>query len=317
MAVYTKVTDDQVKQFISDYDIGKFVRIEPIKSGIDNSNYHLFTDNDRYIITIYESRVNPDDLPFFYDFKEHLAKNGINCPETIRNKNGGRVGELSGKAAAIISFLDGNEINNITSDLCFQMGKVTAKMHIASTKFDQRLENYMGLKRWNSSFEEVRSHACEINKDLESFMEKELEYLNNNHPINLPKCITHNDMFPGNIFEKDGDVFGVIDFYFSCETSMLYDFLITANAWCFDENNKMRMDYFDAMMRGYEEVREFTKEELDAFPYMCRAACMRFLSSRLYDWFNTPEDAFIAKHDPMEYVEKIKFYQKEKLLELV
>ncbi len=315
MAVYTKVSDKQVRDFISSYDIGEFIRIEPIKAGIDNSNYHLFTSKNRYILTIYESRINPADLSFFYDFQEHLVNHGINCPKTLRNINGDRGGILSNKPAAVISFLEGQEVKEITSDLCYQMGEVMAKMHIASMKFEQSLENSMGLKKWNSYFAQVKNKADSISEGLEKFIDEELNYLNENHPEDLVRCVTHTDMFPNNVFEKEGKICGIIDFYFSCETSMLYDFLITVNAWCFDKNNEIRLDYFNKMMQGYENVRKFTKEEVDAFPYMCRAACMRFLASRLYDWFNTPDDAYIDKHDPMEYVEKIKFYRNYKLLE--
>ena len=35
---------------------------------------------------------------------------------------------------------------------------------------------------------------------------------------------------------------------------------------------------------------------------------MRFLLTRLYDWLTVPDDSFVTKKDPKEYLRKLRFH---------
>ena len=70
MAVYTEVTDDALEGFVAEYDIGRVLSCKGIAEGVENSNYLLQTEKGKYILTLYEKRVNPEDLPYLFDSKE-------------------------------------------------------------------------------------------------------------------------------------------------------------------------------------------------------------------------------------------------------
>ncbi len=80
MAVYTEVTDDALAAFLADYDIGSMVAFRGIAEGVENSNFSLRTTTGDFILTLYEKRVDPAELPWFLGLMEHLAKRGIVCP---------------------------------------------------------------------------------------------------------------------------------------------------------------------------------------------------------------------------------------------
>ena len=65
MAVYTDISDDELHRFLGQYDLGQVLSFAGIAEGVENSNFLLRTDKANYILTLYEKRVNQDDLPFF------------------------------------------------------------------------------------------------------------------------------------------------------------------------------------------------------------------------------------------------------------
>ncbi len=70
VAVYTEISDEELRAFVADYDIGQVSSLIAIAEGVENSNFLLITDRDRYILTIYEKRVRREDLPFFLDLMD-------------------------------------------------------------------------------------------------------------------------------------------------------------------------------------------------------------------------------------------------------
>ena len=107
MAVYTAVSDQDLALFLADYDIGRAVSFKGIAEGVENSNYFLLTGQGPYILTLYEKRVAPEDLPYFLGLMEHLARRGLACPTPIHGRDGEVLRELCSRPAAITSFLSG------------------------------------------------------------------------------------------------------------------------------------------------------------------------------------------------------------------
>ena len=145
MAVYTEVSDEQISAHLARYDIGELHALKGIAGGVENSNYLLTTDSGSFILTLYEKRVDPADLPFFLGLMEHLSQKNINCPLPIRMRNGEALGELAGRPAAIISYLDGFEVRRPQPDHCRQVGEVLAQMHLAGEGFDLTRRNGLTL----------------------------------------------------------------------------------------------------------------------------------------------------------------------------
>ena len=62
MSVYTPVSDAQAADWLRNYSIGTLVALEPIKAGIENSNFFLTTTQGRYVLTLFE-RLPAAELP--------------------------------------------------------------------------------------------------------------------------------------------------------------------------------------------------------------------------------------------------------------
>ena len=330
MAVYTKLSKSDIENHLEDYEIGQLVEYKEILAGIDNSNFIIDTNQARFILTIFESRIDEGDLPFFINLKMHLAKKNIHCPKPIANKNGDTIVDLKGKKSAIVTFLSGEILqtredgyyDNITVKHCEEVGGVTAKMQVAALDYDLKRKNDLSALDFKGFFAKF-SHFLKDEKakykfpfiqgegDGSLFQEitRAIDFLENNWQINLPSGATHLDLFPDNVFfNKAQEVSGVIDFYFAANDLFIYDFAIIVNAWCFDENNQFDSEKYNAMKMGYEKIRKFTEKEEEFLRITLIAASLRFLLTRLYDMFNTPVDSFVTVKDPREYLEKMRYF---------
>ena len=94
MAVYTKLSEAELKEFFSKYDLGKLLNYKGIKEGIENTNYFIVTEKGKYILTLYEKRVDKKDLPFFISLMKNLFDKNFLSPEPIINKNGNYISEI-------------------------------------------------------------------------------------------------------------------------------------------------------------------------------------------------------------------------------
>ena len=109
MAIYTKLSESKLREFFSKYNLGNFINYKEIKEGIENTNYFIETEKGKFILTLYEKRVDEKDLPFFMSLMKNLFDKNFPSPQPIINKNGNYISEISGKKAAVVSFLDGSE----------------------------------------------------------------------------------------------------------------------------------------------------------------------------------------------------------------
>ncbi|TAN57413.1 MAG: homoserine kinase [Magnetospirillum sp.] len=309
MAVYTEVSDDELEAFAAEYDIGAVVSCKGIAEGVENTNYLLQTDRDSYILTLYEKRVNPDELPFFLGLMEHLAARGLACPTPIHGRDGKALRSLCGRPAAIVSFLKGMWHRRITLSHCAELGPAMAEMHLKGADFPLTRRNSLSVEGWRGLFEAVRPRAREIKDDLADLLEAELDHLEVHWPKTLPVGLIHADLFPDNVFFLGEAMSGIIDFYFACTDFLAYDIAICLNAWCFEADGAFNATKARLMLNGYRRVRPLSADELDALPLLARGAATRFLLTRSYDWLNTPEGAFVKRKDPMEYYRKLVFHQ--------
>ena len=160
-----------------------------------------------------------------------------------------------------------------------------------------------------SLFEASVGRAESFRKGLVSELEQELNFLRTAWPQELPAGVIHADLFPDNVFFHNGDVSGIIDFYFACNDFFAYEIAICLNAWCFENDLSFNVTKAKRLLSSYRKVREFTDAELKALPILARGSAMRFLLTRLYDWLHTPENALVTRKDPLEYLEKLRFHQ--------
>lgn len=309
MAVYTDVNDTELKAFITTYGLGDLVSYKGIAEGVENTNYFVVTTRGRYILTLYEQRVKTDDLPFFLGLLDHLAASGIDCPTPIKTADGQQVTELSGKAAAIVSFLEGFCIQAPEAHHCRDVGRTLARLHIAGRSYTRQRPNALGLAGWRPLFQIFSSDADKIVSGLSSSISNELDWLHKNWPQDLETGIIHADLFPDNVFFLGDKLSGLIDFYFACNDIFALDIAICINAWCFDRAHNFRQSHAAALLEGYQSERQLSQSECAALPILCRGAAMRFLLTRSFDWLNTKQNALVRPHDPRDYLKRLAFHQ--------
>ncbi len=310
MAVYTEVSDEEISDFLSDYDIGGALACKGIAEGVENTNYMLTTESGAFILTLYEKRVDSDDLPFFLGLMEHLAARGVPCPTPVKARDGVALRHLCGRPAAIISFLPGLWPKRISSDHCRELGEALARMHMAGADFELQRDNNLSIDGWRPLLEASgRDDTESIKSGLYVTLTRELDYLEANWPRDLPVSTIHADLFPDNVFFRDGHLSGLIDFYFACTDAMAYDLGICLNAWCFEPDGSFNITKARRLLATYRIERGLSAEELNALPVLARGASIRFLLTRLYDWVNTPGNALVVRKDPMEYLDKLRFHQ--------
>jgi homoserine kinase type II len=314
MAVYTEVSDEELTRFLTRYDIGALVGYKGIAEGVENSNYLLNTDCGRYILTLYEKRVHRDDLPFFLGLMAHLAARGLPCPLPVHDRGGALLQELAGRPAAIVSFLDGYSVRRPRVPHCDAVGRALADMHLAGEGFALRRENALSLAGWRQLADATVGRADEVTPGLAREIAGELAFLEENWPADLPAGVIHADLFPDNVFFRGEAMSGLIDFYFACNDLFAYDVAICLNAWCFEEPNAINVTKARALLRGYNARRPLNEAELRALPILARGSALRFLLTRLYDWFNTSQNALVKPKDPLEYRRKLRFHQSVRAL---
>ncbi|MSO54418.1 MAG: homoserine kinase [Rhodospirillales bacterium] len=309
MAVYTEVPDDDLARFVADYDLGEVVSYKGIAEGVENSNYVLKTETGSYILTLYERRVNPADLPFFLGLMDHLAAKAIPCPTPIKARDGKALRELAGRPAAIISFLDGVWPRRITPQHCAELGEAMARFHVAGTGFALSRHNALSVASWRPLLAACASRAHEVKPGLAAMLAPELDWIEREWPTGLPTGVIHADLFPDNVFFRGERLTGMIDFYFACNDILAYDLAIGLNAWCFEADRTFNVTKARRLLAGYRRVRDLVPAEVASLVRLARGSAMRFLLTRLYDWLNTPPDALVRRKDPLEYVEKLRFHQ--------
>jgi homoserine kinase type II len=312
MAVYTDVTTEELAAFLAGYELGELLSYKGIAEGTENSNFLVHTSTGNYILTLYEKRVAAKDLPFFLGLMQHLASRGITCPQPIENKKGEALGKVSGRPAAIITFLDGLWIRRPSVAHCAALGEALAKLHLAGLDFGRKRRNTLSVDGWRPLFEHCRDRANEVHRNLRDLIEKELSTLERDWPRGLPQGVIHADLFPDNVFFLGDTLSGMIDFYFACTDALAYDVAVCLNAWCFEPDHSYNMTKGRALLRAYQRVRLLDEDEQAALPRLARGAALRFLLTRLVDWFDVPAGALVRRKDPMEYVRKLRFHQQVK-----
>ena len=310
MAVYTEIDDEELAGFVAQYDIGTATGLKGIAEGVENTNYLLQTDRGSYILTIYEKRVDPDDLPFFLGLLDHLSNKGVPCPPTIHGRDGKALRHVAGKPAVVQTFLRGIWPKRPQAAHCGEVGAALARMHLAGLDYPASRPNDLSVDGWAELVAATAVRADEVAKGLAGAIATEYEYLSDNWPRDLPTGVIHADLFPDNVFFMGDKLTGLIDFYFACTDALAYDLAICLNAWCFERGGEFNITKVRRLISAYREVREVSAAELAALPLLARGSALRFLLTRLYDWLNQVDGAMVKPKDPMEYLQKLRFHQR-------
>ena len=294
MSVYTSVTEAELDAWLKQYSVGELKSLEPIKAGIENTNYFVTTAQGAYVLTLFE-RLPAVELPFYLDLMAHLARHGIPAPAPIADLADHYLQTLNGKPAALVTRLPGRSIERPGEAECAELGALLARMHLAGRSYPAYLENPRGPKWWRLAAADLKPH---LRKEEAALLESELAFQARHRFPDLPRGAVHADLFRDNALFQKGRISGVIDFYFAGVECLLYDVAVCANDWCLDEHLGLEKARADALMAAYEAVRPLTPGERTAWPVMLRAAALRFWLSRLHDFHLPRPGMLVHKHDP-------------------
>ncbi|MDC3152255.1 homoserine kinase [Pelagibacteraceae bacterium] len=315
MAVYTKFNRNKIEEILSNYNLGKLDLFNGIEEGIENSNYFLSIEKRKFILTIYEKRVKPEDLPFFSNLMTSLNESNFKCPAPIINKQNKTITDFEGKKLMIVSFLEGKAKKNLSPINCKSIGIEVAKMHEITKNFKLKRDNDLSIRSWRGLFDSVKDKCSKIHKDLPKLIDENLKDVERNWPKNLPRGIIHADLFHDNIFFIQDKFSGIIDFYFSCEDFLAFEIAICFNALCFDglkENLSFNVTKAKNFIDGYTSIRKLDEEEKNKIKVLSQGAALRFLLTRVFDALNTVEGAIVKIKDPVEYLKRLEFHKNSK-----
>jgi homoserine kinase type II len=308
MAVYTDVDDESLRAFLAEYNVGTLLSCKGIAEGVENSNYLIHATTGFFILTLYERRVNPAELPFFIGLMQHVASKGLACGAPVMRRDGTSLSTLCKRPAALITFLDGVSVTRPNAHHCEELGKALGRFHIAARDYPLTRQNNLSVHSWPQLLAQVPSHADTFFPQITNRVSTQLERIVDAWPTHLPTGIIHADLFPDNVFFIKDEISGLIDFYFACTDILAFDVAICINAWCFESDGAFNITKGQALLRGYHSIRPLEASEIEALPVLCQGAAVRFLLTRLIDWFNVPEGALVKRKDPLEYDRKLRFH---------
>jgi len=309
MAVYTEICRDELVEFCAVYDLGEVLSYTGIAEGIENSNYLLTLTSGPYILTLYEKRVQPENLPFFLNLMSHLVEAGVSCPRPIATRDGAVLRELAGRPCALITFLDGISPKRLGLCHCGELGRALAEFHLAGANFDLSRPNNLSVGAWRGLLKSCGPSVNDLHPGFYGLLENEISILECGWPMALPSGIIHGDLFPDNVLFQGEHLTGIIDFYFACKDSYTFDLAVSLNAWCFESDNSFNIAKAQVLLENYSAVRGISQTEIDALPVLARGVALRFLLTRLYDWAHPPKNALVVLKGPMEYWGKFEFYK--------
>ena len=315
MAVYTTLSAADLAALIAEYNVGELVSAKGIAEGVSNSNWLIDTTGKdgtgaRFILTMYEARVDTADLPFFLGLLDHLSAKGSPVPRTIHDRAGAAFRLVGGKAVALIEFLSGVSVDAPSPAQARAVGGALAGLHLDAADFPGERANAMDLAQWHMLFADCGEAGLRsIDPALPDLVAGELAYLSAHWPRDLPRSVIHADLFPDNVLLLGDEVRGLIDFYFACTDLTGYDLAVTHAAWCFAKDGHFQPDISEALIAGYTARRPLSAEEWNALPLLARGAALRFVATRAYDWLHTPADALVTRKDPMDFARRLSFYR--------
>lgn len=310
MAVYTEVSFEDLEDFLDRYALGEPLTFKGIAEGVENSNYFLQTEKGRYILTLYEKRVNADDLPFFLGLLKHLSFRGICCPIPVADRSGNQLIELNGRKAALFTFLNGVSLRHPGVEQCASAGDALAAFHQAGMGYALKRPNALGPRGWQDLAAQCMARADEVQEGLSDLIASAVADIVPTWPTGLPQGVIHADLFPDNVLFVNGRVSGLIDFYFACNDALVYDLAIMLNAWCFEPDGAFNITKGQALIGAYQGRRQLSDAEIAALPLLARGSALRFLLTRLFDWLHRDPNALVHPKDPRDYAKRLRFHNK-------
>lgn len=279
MSVYTRVERPQLEQFLCHYSLGRLIDFSGISAGIENTNYFVTTSEGQFVLTLFET-MGADALPYFLDLMAFLAEHGVPSAHPIADLHGSYLRVLNAKPAALVRRLAGGNIEHPTLAQCAALGGALGHMHSVGQSFPQQRANARGVAWRQVTAQRVLS---QLNGEDAALLNSEIDFQARFSANLLPQGIIHADLFRDNALFVGDTLTGIIDFYYACNDTLLYDLAVTVNDWCSRPDGTLDEACLATLLGAYQAQRALHEDEYQAWPVMLRAAALRFWLSRLHD----------------------------------
>jgi homoserine kinase type II len=281
MAAFTTFTEQALRRYLIMFSKGELLRFAPIEGGIENSNYRIwltqYDETTEYILTIVEG-LTFEEVPFFSKLVSHLSRSGLKVAAPHTTLDGMSSTIFCGKPTFLFPRLAGQHLVTIESTHCFAMGEFTASAHNSLSELKLTRDNPYNVDWMRSAL--AKSGGL-MDPSTSVFLSSVIDEYEEVTAQGLPVGLIHGDLFRDNALFNDNELTGVIDFYHACHDLLVMDLTILINDWCLDVDGSINTNLRDAVMKGYQSVRELTAQELEWLPAMQRISASRFALTRL------------------------------------
>lgn len=307
MAVYTHLSDNEIKQNVQQ-NYGVDVRkVNPVAEGIENSIYKLCgASGDVYAYVIFEdvqaSLVEHyctifDQVARRLARLESVAEQHVAIPAGLpltQAQDGRRFTSMihdattqDAKPCVLQPWLDGGVVQpNV--QLCQQLGQFLGVVNSLSPStpcFEPgSMTTYQGLP--------VNQHLWRINKFEAQVSNMSIATQQQFHayqaqvqPViaahkNLTYGLTHGDLFADNALAAGHRLTGVIDFFNASWSPLLLDLAICLMDWCYAAGEFQR-DNIEALVQGFSEKCDgIPSFDIEYWPELVQLAAFRFWCTR-------------------------------------
>lgn len=298
MSVYTTVTEAQLQQYLSLYDVGGLADFQGIADGMENTNYFVTTDVGDFVLTLFEF-LSVDRVPFYLDLISFLSEKSIPCAHPVADVGGSYLQCLNGKPSALFERLSGQWVQRPDIVHCQALGRAVGTMHLAVQDLSWQRDNPWG----NDWFESASQQLLPLlNTESAALLKSELNWQQNFcSDSTLPSGIIHGDLFRDNALFEGDRLTGIIDFYAACSGWLIYDLAVIANDWCTDNQGELDEARVRHLLSAYHQVRPLANDEREAWPFMLRRAALQFWLSRMQEKHLGRSGEMALVKDPDEF----------------
>ncbi|MFL2536201.1 MAG: homoserine kinase [Candidatus Azotimanducaceae bacterium] len=301
MGVYTQLSETEIKDYLTHFDLGELLHFEPITTGIENSNYRVTTqrfDHEFYSILTLVEGENTSRVPWVIEVMKHLSHYGLPIPKPRVHSKDGVNPELAGRPTLFMECLPGQHLETVQPSHCHQIGTQMGRLHSVATAISNTQPILFDSHWMTESFQMTQSH---LSKSEAQILSHAIEHYESLSISGLPRGLIHGDLFKDNVLFQDDSLVGMLDFFHLSEDLWLMDLAIALNDWCFDAQHRMLTEHSAAMIQGYENFRPLEPEERSQLPALRMIASARFALTRLETF-----DGNRFRKDPFDQITRLR-----------
>ena len=284
-------------QFIEDilggYDLAHISEISLIQAGAENTNYLVETDEDDYVLRLYNlkhslrGKRSKQSIEHELDFMEAAHSTGLATPQIVRNINSERITEATientERYLALYPYINGTTLDAYSAGTVKQVGTILDRLFDAGQvfqdgDFDMR---YGVLNQASLKYTRLSETGITIPRKMREFWQTVTSTQKDIPLDKLSKGLVHGDVKPGNLlFDDDYQLAAVLDF-----DDYRYSYLLEDVAMALmhelhsPEENMLRSGYYEHLIAAIQHPQLL--KELEYLRYFLQVRLVLDVSNYL------------------------------------